>query len=88
MTSPLGILGAGASGLSLALLTDLDYVLIEESPRAGGHAISTSVDGWVFDRGPHIMFSRNALLLDCMVGSLGSNVHMCRRQSRGRNVLR
>ena len=82
MTSPLGILGAGASGLSLALLTDLDYVLIEESPRAGGHAISTSVDGWVFDRGPHIMFSRNALLLDCMVGSLGSNVHMCRRNNR------
>jgi protoporphyrinogen oxidase len=49
----LGILGAGASGLSLALLTDLDYMLIERSERAGGHAVSTSVDGWVFDRGPH-----------------------------------
>jgi protoporphyrinogen oxidase len=82
MSSPLGILGAGASGLSLALLTDLDFVLIEASPRAGGHAVSTSVDGWVFDRGPHIMFSRNALLLDCMVGSLGDNVHRCRRNNR------
>ena len=56
MTTQLGILGGGASGLSLALLTDLDFVLIERNPRAGGHAASTSVDGWVFDRGPHIMF--------------------------------
>jgi protoporphyrinogen oxidase len=81
-TTPLGILGGGASGLSLALLTDLDYVLIERSPRAGGHAVSTSIDGWVFDRGPHIMFSRNALLLDCMVGSLGGNVHKCKRNNK------
>lgn len=82
MTTPLGILGGGASGLSLALLTDLDYVLIERNPRAGGHAVSKSVDGWVFDRGPHIMFSRDELLLDCMVSSLGDNVHRCRRNNK------
>ena len=78
----LGILGAGASGLSLALLTDRDFVLLEQSEQAGGHARSTSIDGWVFDRGPHIMFSRNELLLDCMVGSLGDNVHRCQRNNR------
>jgi protoporphyrinogen oxidase len=82
VTTPLGILGGGASGLSLALLTDLDFVLIEQSPRAGGHAVSTSVDGWVFDRGPHIMFSRDPLLLECMVASLGDNVHRCRRNNK------
>jgi protoporphyrinogen oxidase len=82
MTKPLGILGGGASGLSLGLLTNLDYTLIERSPRAGGHAVSTSIDGWVFDRGPHIMFSRNALLLECMVSSLGDNVHRCKRNNR------
>jgi protoporphyrinogen oxidase len=82
MTAPLGILGGGASGLSLALLTDLDYVLIEKNPRPGGHAVSRSVDGWVFDRGPHIMFSRNELLLECMVSSLGDNVHRCRRNNK------
>jgi protoporphyrinogen oxidase len=82
MTTPLGILGAGASGLSLGLLTGLDYTIIEKNPRAGGHAVSTSIDGWVFDRGPHIMFSRNALLLDCMVASLGNNVHQCKRNNR------
>ena len=82
MQLELGILGAGASGLSLALLTDLEFVLLEQSQRPGGHARSTSIDGWVFDRGPHIMFSRNELLLECMVGSLGDNVHRCRRNNR------
>lgn len=78
----LGILGGGSSGLSLALLTDRSYLVIEADGKAGGHATSTTVDGWVFDRGPHIMFSRNALLLDCMVSSLGDNVHQCRRNNR------
>ncbi len=78
----LGILGAGASGLSLALLTDGDYVVVEKDHRPGGHAASTCVDGWVFDRGPHIMFSRDQLVLDCMVASLGENVHRCKRNNK------
>lgn len=82
VTAPLGILGAGASGLSLALLTDLDYQLIESEDSPGGHAVSEAVDGWVFDRGPHIMFSRSSFLLECMVASLGDNVHQCRRNNR------
>ncbi|MBJ7609342.1 MAG: NAD(P)/FAD-dependent oxidoreductase [Candidatus Dormibacteraeota bacterium] len=44
------------------MLTDLDYFVLEKAERAGGHAVSTSVDGWTFDRGPHIMSSRNQLL--------------------------
>src|SRR5207237_2553522 len=78
----LGILGAGASGLSLALLTDADFVIFERADRPGGHAASTCIDGWVFDQGPHIMFSRDELLLSCMVASLGSNLHRCRRNSK------
>lgn len=79
---PLGILGAGASGLSLALLTDADHLVIEKDHRPGGHAASICMDGWVFDHGPHIMFSRDRLVLDCMVASLGENVHRCRRNNR------
>jgi protoporphyrinogen oxidase len=78
----LGILGAGASGLSLALLADADLAVIEKDDRPGGHAASVSVDGWVFDQGPHIMFSSDRLLIDCMVASLGSNVHRCRRNNK------
>ena len=82
MNSELGILGGGASGLSLGLLTDLEFVVIERNGRAGGHATSTAVGGWVFDHGPHIMFSRSELLLQAMVSSLGANVHRCRRKNR------
>ena len=82
MPAPLGILGAGASGLSLALLTHLDHVVLELLQQPGGHARATSIDGFVFDQGPHIMFSRDALLLDCMVASLGDNVHQSRRNNK------
>src|SRR4051812_6451176 len=81
MDAQLGILGGGSSGLSLALLTHLDHVVIEQDEAAGGHATSTTLEGYVFDRGPHIMFSRNELLLDCMVHSLGANVHRCKRNN-------
>src|SRR5207253_11177409 len=37
---------------------------------------------WVFDQGPHIMFSNDELLLDCMLASLGANVHRCRRNNK------
>ena len=74
------ILGAGASGLSLGLLTGAP--IVEAGSRPGGHAVSTVADGYTFDRGPHIMFSRSALLLDCMVSSLGGNVHRCVRNNK------
>jgi protoporphyrinogen oxidase len=78
----LGILGAGASGLSLALLTHLDFLIVERDRRPGGHASSTCVDGWVFDKGPHIIFSPDPLLLDCIVASLGANAHQGRRNNK------
>ena len=82
MREQVGVLGAGASGLSFALLHDADIQIIESADQPGGHSRSRSIDGWVFDRGPHIIFSRNQLLLDCIVSSLGSNVHQCRRNNK------
>jgi len=80
VTEPLVILGGGASGLSMSLLTSAP--LMERAPHAGGHAVSTVADGFTFDRGPHIIFSRSSLLLDSMVGSLGANVHQCVRNNK------
>jgi len=74
------LIGGGASGLSLGLL--LESPILEASPYAGGHATSTMHHGYTFDRGPHIMFSRSQFLLDCMVKSLGSNVHTCTRNNK------
>ena len=74
------ILGGGASGLSLSILTGAP--VIEKEAEPGGHALSKQIDGYTFDRGPHIMFSRSELLLSCMVGSLGDNVHRCVRNNK------
>jgi len=74
------IFGGGASGLSLGLLTGAQ--IVEASPHPGGHAVSTVDQGYTFDRGPHIMFSRSKFLLDCMVQSLGRNVHTCTRNNK------
>ena len=76
------IVGAGASGLSLALLLDDQVVVYERESRAGGHCSTTTRDGWTFDQGPHIMFSRDADVLSFMVESLGSNVHLGHRRNR------
>lgn len=74
------ILGGGASGLSLGILTGAS--IIEAGSNPGGHSRSTIVDGFTFDRGPHIMFSRSSFLLSCMVNSLGRNVHQCVRNNK------
>ena len=74
------ILGGGASGLSLSLLTGAQIIESERTP--GGHAVSTEIDGYTFDRGPHIIFSRSKLLLECMVNSLGTNVHESTRNNK------
>jgi protoporphyrinogen oxidase len=76
------IIGAGASGLSLALMLDGDVTIFERSDRTGGHCHATIRDGWTFDRGPHIMFSRDQDVLDFMIASLGDNVHQSRRNNR------
>jgi protoporphyrinogen oxidase len=77
-----GIIGAGASGLSLALMLDGEISLIEQRDRTGGHCHTTVRDGWTFDQGPHIMFSKNVDVLDFMIKSLGDNVHQSTRNNK------
>jgi protoporphyrinogen oxidase len=76
------IIGGGASGLSLALMLDGDVSIFEQSDHTGGHCHATNRDGWTFDQGPHIMFSRDKDVLDFMIASLGGNVHQSRRNNR------
>ena len=60
-----------------------DYTVVyEESSQPGGHCRSIIRDGWTFDLGPHIMFSRNRDVLDFMIQSLRENVHQSRRHNR------
>ncbi len=74
------ILGGGASGLTMAILMQ-ESTVIESCPKIGGLSNTKSIQGFTFDQGPHIMFSRNKDVLQIMVDSLGDNVHSCRRNN-------
>jgi protoporphyrinogen oxidase len=74
------ILGGGASGLSTAVLLPNSNI-VEAGPKIGGLSNSKSIDGFTFDQGPHIMFSRDKEILRIMVDSLAGNVHTCRRNN-------
>ena len=76
------VLGGGASGLSFGVITTKNSIIIESEARLGGHSRTTIQDGWTFDRGPHIIFSKNQLALECIVQSLGRNVIKCKRNNK------
>ncbi len=78
----IGVIGAGPSGLCLGMFLEHDTEVLEARSEPGGTAGSVCVDGYTFDHGPHIMFSKNTEILDFMVSSLGENVHRCRRNNR------
>jgi len=76
------VLGAGPSGISYSLFFDKSPLIIEKNDHPGGHASSFVIDGFTFDYGPHIIFSRDKLILDFIVKSLGDNVHQCKRNNK------
>jgi protoporphyrinogen oxidase len=78
----IGVIGAGPSGLCLGMFLEHETEVLEARAHPGGTASSIRIDGYTFDHGPHIMFSKNEAILDFMVASLGDNVHKCRRNNR------
>ena len=71
------ILGAGLAGLTAAYTlgnAGEDYWQVyEKEARVGGHARSVSVDGYVFDFGPHILFAADAEIEALIRELLGDN---------------
>lgn len=74
-TPPVTILGSGMAGLGAAhRLRELDVasVIYERADYPGGHTASFAREGFVFDDGPHISFTRNerlqALLAEAVDG--------------------
>lgn len=78
----LGILGGGISGLSLAHLYDGTSEILEKEARLGGHCRSHQKDGFTFDEGGHILFSRDQDVLKRMLSVLGDNVERRRRNNK------
>jgi protoporphyrinogen oxidase len=84
----IGIIGAGASGISAGAFIEkfskspINVTLLEKDSSIGGHSSSFFIDGFTFDKGPHILFSRDKDVLNFLVDSLGDNVVKSRRNSR------
>jgi len=70
------ILGAGLSGISLAYFLQefdgIDYIdILEKEESIGGLCRSIKKDGYVYDIGPHILFSKDKEMLELMLSVLG-----------------
>ena len=63
--TPIAVLGAGISGLAVSHhLRHKDTVIFEKQPYYGGHVHSESVEGFMWDDGPHISFTSNKYVQD------------------------
>src|SRR5262245_60132400 len=79
------ILGAGLAGLTAAYTLQLagedHWQVYEREERVGGLARSTAVEGYLFDFGPHILFTIDAEMEALIRGLLGDNFHAQERQA-------
>jgi len=72
------VLGGGLAGLMAAYTLqqagERHWVVLEKEDRPGGHARSMQLDGYVFDYGPHILFTNDpemeALIRDLLAENL------------------
>ena len=78
----LGILGGGISGLALAYLCEGRSEILEKEERIGGHCRSHHKDGFTYDEGGHILFSRDREVLQRMLDVLGDNVEQRLRNNK------
>ncbi len=80
MEKNIGVLGGGISGLTFAsLIKDADVLEKEAIP--GGLMRSIKQDGYTFDLGSHIIFSKNKDAVAFMLRALGENQIMNRRNT-------
>ena len=76
------ILGGGLAGLSTAYFMKDKCVVLEENDELGGLCRSFKKDGFTYDIGGHILFSKNKETLSEMVSWLKSNVHKKYRKNQ------
>jgi protoporphyrinogen oxidase len=81
MTQPIGILGAGLSGLCFAYYSKLPCVIFEKEDQPGGLCRSfRSASGVPVDLGPHIFFSKNHAALEELLKF--TPMHQLRRSNK------
>ena len=73
--SVVSILGGGCAGLAAAhglALADRQAVIYEQREHWGGHTSSSDHDGFVFDEGPHVSFTKDARVRELFARGAGN----------------
>jgi protoporphyrinogen oxidase len=74
MTSGIVILGSGMGGLGAASAlreAGSSSVIFDKNPYPGGHTTSHERDGFIFDEGPHVSFTKNERIRKLFSDSVG-----------------
>ena len=77
-----GILGGGLSGIALQRFLRHESEVLEAAPRPGGLCRTFWKDGFGYDIGGHILFSKDESLNALFGQLLGENLNRCRRANR------
>lgn len=77
----IGILGGGVAGLSLSYFLGPDSEVLEKDSTTGGLCRSFQHEGFTFDLGGHIIFSKDQEILDLELELLKDKVNKLRRHA-------
>ena len=79
------VLGGGLAGLTAAMTLqeagEADWTVLERGSKPGGHASSVLRDGYVFDYGPHILFTADPGMEALIRDLLGDNLRSQERRA-------
>lgn len=78
----IGILGGGISGITLQRLVEHDATVLESAPKIGGLCQTFWWNGYGYDIGGHVLFSKHNHVTDLVNERLGDNINQCRRENK------
>ncbi|MBN2136877.1 MAG: FAD-dependent oxidoreductase [Sedimentisphaerales bacterium] len=78
----IGILGGGLSAIALGGQLAHDFEILEKEERPGGLCRSFQKEGFRYDLGGHILFSKDESVMEFVRDALGDNANRCRRNNK------
>ncbi|MBI3070974.1 MAG: FAD-dependent oxidoreductase [Deltaproteobacteria bacterium] len=82
MDARVGILGGGIAGVSLQRFLSCSSEVLEKEQRLGGLCRSFEKEGFRYDIGGHILFSKHHEINQLVAQVLDGNIRHCRRNNR------
>jgi protoporphyrinogen oxidase len=78
----IGILGGGITGVAIQRFLQEESLVLEASERPGGLCRTYWKDGFGYDLGGHILFSKNEQINALVDELLGDNINRCKRGNK------